>query len=289
MSDTRKIKYPLLAIMCTGILWAAVASQTALAVAITFNTALPLSKHEFIVREQLIISELSGDNGNLDITEVTLASVLGYGITPKWSVFTVVPTRYLQRDFGSSDNSDFGLGDATLFTRYELWRSDQRGKTLRFSPFAGIRLPTGEDGRTGDGSTDVFAGLIFTLASVDYVFDSQLSYTENRPADGFTRGDQLSFDTSFQYRLLPQKITSRTTGFLFGVLELNLEYTADNRVQGIVNDDSGGFQMFVTPGVQYTTRRWTADAAVQIPVADSTNGAIPTADYSILTSVRFNF
>ncbi len=266
-----------------------VLTGTASAAAITFNTALPVSKDELLLREQLIIAQSSNEQTDLELTEVTAATVLGYGITSKWSVFGVLPVRFITRDFGAVDNHQAGLGDAMLFTRYEVWRADQQGRTMRLSPFAGVRVPTGEDGRTGDGSVDVFGGLIFTQASVDYVWDAQISYTENRQADGFTRGDIIAFNNSLQYRLLPGKITTDTKGFLFAVLELNAEQRGDNRIQSVSVQQSGGFQLSLTPGLQYTTRRWVADVAVQIPVinAGHVNGLKP--DYSIFSSVRFNF
>lgn len=258
------------------------------AAAITFNTALPVSKDEWIARGQLVLSEASDDIQDVNITEWTLASVLGYGVTSKWSVFGVLPTRYIQRDSNAMRDSDFGLGDATLFSRYEVWRADQPGRTMRLSPFAGVRLPTGADGRTGDGSVDVFGGLIFTLASVDYVFDTQLSYTENRRADGFSRGDQVRIDSSFQYRLLPAEITRTTTGFLFGVLELNFAHNEDNRISAVIDQNSGGYAVSLTPGLQYATRRWLVDLAVQIPLHNAGDNNVQT-DYSVLTSLRLNF
>jgi len=60
----------------------------------------------------------------------------------------------------SSDN--FGLGDATLFSRYEIYRKDGRGSTTRLAPLIGVRVPTGKTGETSDGSTEVMAPQIFS-------------------------------------------------------------------------------------------------------------------------------
>ena len=258
---------------------------------IATNTALPVSAGEIIVREQLVTTHSSDSLGGMkrQVDRFEARTVLGYGLTSKLAVFGVLPLVNVDRTFGAASTSDFGLGDAALFARYEVFRSDKPGRTFRIAPFAGLRVPTGRDGRTGDGSVDVFGGLITTLASTQWVLDSQLRYGLNREADGFERGDATSFDTSFQYRLSPGKVTQDTTAFVYGVLEISANYYERNRVNGVTDPDSGGFQLYLIPGLQYATRRWIADLGVKIPIVNDLNGTALEPDYSILTSIRVNF
>jgi hypothetical protein len=215
--------------------------------------------------------------------------VLGYGFSSKFALFGVLPLVFVSTEIGATSNSEFGIGDAALFARYEVYRSDQPGRTIRIAPYSGVRLPTGRDGKTGDGSTDVFGGLIATIASTQWVLDSQLRYDHNREANGFDRGDSASFESSFQYRLSPGKITQETRAFVFGVLELSANYYERNRFGGVTNPNSGGFQVFLTPGLQYSARRWIADLGVKVPVLNDLNGTALETDYSVLASIRVNF
>ncbi len=262
-----------------------------MAAPITFNTALPVSKGEVLLRQQFIVTKLSDRlNGTKrDVTARAGVSVLGYGVTPKLALFGVAPLVNIERKIGTMNSNVTGLGDASVFARAEVFRSDTPGKTIRIAPFAGLTLPTGRKNKTGDGSTDGFAGLIFTAASIDWNFDSQIKYVANRRANGFARGDTASMDASLQYRLLPQTMSNTTNAFLYGVMEANFTYLQRDRIGGAINPNSGGVQAFVSPGLQYATRRWIAETAVKIPVLNDLHGTALAPDYALITSLRFNF
>jgi len=264
------------------------ASPATSAAPIATSTALPLSMGEFIVREQFVVTHASDLLAGLDrhVDRFEARTVLGYGFTSRLAVFGVLPVAKINRTPGDSDS---GLGDSALFARYELFRSDSAGRTFRIAPFAGVRLPTGSAGKTGDGSVDVFGGVIATLASTLWVLDSQVRHDFNRKAKGFERGDSTSLETSFQYRLSPGKITLDTNAFVFGILELSANYYERNRVGGESDLNSGGFILYLTSGLQYATRRWIADLGVRTPIVNDLHGSALEPDYSILTSIRFNF
>lgn len=258
---------------------------------IATNTALPVSADEIILREQLVATRSSDRFGgtNRQVDRFEARTVLGYGLTSKLAVFGLLPLVNIDRTIGDVSMSEFGLGDSALFARYEVFRSDQPGRTLRVAPYAGVRVPSGIDNKTGDGSLDVFGGLIATVASTQWALDSQLRYDHNREADGFERGDSTRFETSFQYRLSPEKVTRNTNAFLFGVLEISAIYYERNRVNGVTDLNSGGFQLYLTPGVQYASRRWISDLGFKFPIVNDLNGSALEPDYSILASVRVNF
>ena len=272
----------MLCVLISGASWAA---------PIATNTALPLSADEIIIRQQFVMTHssdyIAGTRRAVDRLESR--TVLGYGLTSKLALFAVLPIINVNREFGDVSAAEFGLGDAALFARYEVFRSDRPGRTLRIAPYAGARLPTGRDGKTGDGSVDVFGGVIATFASTQWVLDTQLRYDFNREADGFERGDSTRFDTSFQYRLAPGRVTKDTNAFVFGVLELSANHYKHNRLGGVTDPNSGGFQLYLTSGLQYATRRWIADLGVKVPIVNDLNGTALEPDYSILTSIRINF
>lgn len=269
----------------------AAASPAAFAAPITFNTALPVSKGEIILREQFIVSQSSDSFGGIerDVTVIKGVSVLGFGVARGLAVFGVLPVVNIDREIGGIKSSETGLGDATVFARLEVMRWDSPGRTVRIAPLAGLVIPSGEEGRTGDGSLDVFAGVILTAATTDWVFDSQIKYVVNNEAKGFQRGDTASADASLQYRLFPNQISESSGGFLFGVLEANVTYLDENRLAGIADPNSGGVQVFLSPGVQYAAKRWIAETAIRIPVVNDLNGSALEPDYSVIASLRLNF
>lgn len=266
-------------------------SGTTSAAPIATNTALPLSNDEIIVREQLVAIHSSDreDSTKREVNRFEARTVLGYGITPKLALFGVLPMVEVRREFGDTSTSESGLGDAELFVRYEVFRADRPGGTFRIAPFAGTRLPTGREGKTGDGSLDVFGGVIATIGSTQWVLDSQLRYDRNRDADGFERGDSISVESSFQYRLAPGRLRRDDKAFVFGVVEFSANYYRHNRVGSISDPNSGGFQLYVTPGIQYSTQRWIVDFGIKIPIVNDLNGTALEIDYFVLTSIRINF
>lgn len=274
---------------------------------ITFNTALPVGKGEFVLREQVIISQSGDDPGgtNRDATARALVSVLGYGITGRLAVFGALPIVDKELDVTSGgvrvNRSASGLGDLSLFGRYTIFKRDGPGRTFRVAPFAGLTLPTGDDDETdalgrlpapvqpGTGAWDGFCGLVLTYQTLDYQVDGQLGYRINGETNGLDRGDVARADGSFQYRLWPGELSAGVPGFLYGVLEAALIHSEKDRVGGIDDPDSGGLRVVITPGMQYVTRRWIVEAGVELPLLQDLNGTALENDYVIRAGFRVNF
>ena len=256
------------------------AGPKASAAAITFNTALPVSQGEVILREQLVASDLGV------ATQQSLNTVLGYGVTPKLAVFGVLPLTRVELDNGAG--RDLGLGDASVFARYEVLRLDAAGATLRLAPFAGVRLPSATDDLLGDDSTDALLGLVLTSATTKRIIDTQIAWELNGSNAGSRAGHRGSFDLSLQYRAWPKQPTQHTRGFVYGVIESGVIYQDQSRSTDGRLDD-GGWQWFLSPGIQYVQQRFIADLAVRLPVATDLDEAAIRTDYSVLASIRLNF
>lgn len=62
-----------------------------------------------------------------------------------------------------------------------------------------------------------------------------------------------------------------------------------NQLSGGKVVDSGAYMLFVSPGLQYVTRRWVAEISGQLPAVQKLNGSQLKTDY-ILTGVSaFSF
>jgi len=268
-------------------LFIAMQTVSAFPAPITFNTALPVSEEEVILREQLVYTDFSGPNA--DVNSLTAVTVGGYGITSKWSVFGVLPVTHIEAGIDGVSSDSFGLGDATLFSRYEIYRKDGRGTTTRLAPLIGVRVPTGKTGETSDGSTDIFSGLIATIATTQYNLGGQVVYTENGEANDFEAGNTLAFDASIQYRVWNSAADANSPSFLFGVIEGNITRQGNSRFEDVETPNTNGTRFSISPGLQYVTQRWIADVALTIPITDSFDNVTSAPNYSVLTSLRINF
>lgn len=288
----------LAALNTVGIAWSA---------PITFNTALPVYEGGWVLREQFVFSKNADDPtpANRDLEAVGGVSVLGYGLTRDLALFGVLP--YFDKDLdlkmgGQSINrGKQGFGDLTVFGRYTVYENNAPGRTFRIAPFLGVEAPTGKDdardalGRLpppvqpGSGSWDVLGGAVLTYQTLNFQIDSQLSYKANRKANGFEFGDVFKADASLQYRLWPRKLGSGVPAFLYGVLEANLVHADKNRGSGTTDPNSGGTTLFLSPGLQYVTKKWIVEAGVQVPVAQNLHGTALKNDYVLTVGFRINF
>jgi len=280
----------------------------AVAAPITFNTALPVSKGEFVNREQLVLTRSGRDPSGADrkARGNALVSVLAYGISGKLTLFGMLP--FLDKELkmpmpgaGSVKRSSRGFGDTSVFLRYTLHQQDQRGSTFRLAAFGGVKIPTGSDSdvdalgplpvplQSGSGSWDGFGGLVTTWQTLAFQVDAQLSYAVNTRANNFQAGNVARLDGSFQYRLFPRELQSGVPAYVYGVLETNLIHRDRNSFMGQPDPNSGGITVFLAPGIQYVTRRYILEAAVQIPVVQNLNGNTLENSYVVRTGFRWNF
>jgi Putative MetA-pathway of phenol degradation len=295
------------AVLLGGLVLAGLA-QNAWAAPETFNTALPVAKGDFVFREQFVYKKASGDPSSADRDLEVLGgiSVLGYGVTADLAVFGVLP--YLNKNLEVTTpggqrvtRSTNGIGDARLFGKYTIFKNNFPGGSFRVAPFAGLELPTGDNGdsdslgtlpatlQLGSGSWDPFAGVVATYQTLDYQLDAQIAYQANTGADNFEFGDEARFDASLQYRLWPRELSGGVPGFLYGVLESNLIYRGKNEISGNDDANSGGTALFVAPGLQYVTKRWILEAIVQLPALQNLGGTALEDDYTLRAGFRFNF
>lgn len=281
--------------------------DTARGAPITFNTALPVARGNFVLREQLLLIR-SGDDpsgANREVEVLGAVSALGYGVTRDFALFGVLPylDKSLRLDRGGQRiaRGTAGLGDLVLFGRYTVFEDNAPGRTLRAAPFLGVELPTGKDdemdefGRLpptlqlGSGSTDIFAGIVATYQTLDFQIDAQASYRDNREAGGVEFGNVTELAASFQYRLLPRDFSGGgVPDFLYGVLETNWVSQDKTRIAGIEDPDTGGATLFLTPGLQYVTRKWIFEAAVQLPIVQNLNGDALENEFTLRAGFRVN-
>ena len=88
---------------------------------------------------------------------------------------------------------------------------------------------------------------------------------------------------------MPGVLDSDTSSFLYGVVELNTVMRDRHTQSGVSVDASGGTTIFLTPGLQYVTRKVIAEVALQVPVVQNLNGTALENDFMIRGGFRINF
>lgn len=254
----------------------------AAAAPVTFNTALPVAEDVWTTRVQGIHRERDDDiAGGREVDIDGGVAALGYGFTADWTGIAIAS--YLDKELtadtpaGRVRRQADGFGDTTLLARYSAFRDDGPGQLLRVAPIFGVIAPTGEsderDARgevprplqPGAGSWGALAGVIVTRQTLDWEFDAALTATTRGRDEGFEPGDTIELDASFQYRLpWPERGAG---AFSYAVLETKGIHREDDVIGG-AEVDNEGTEWRIAPGFQYVTRRWVAEAAVELPLAD---------------------
>lgn len=291
----------------TGLAALCLSAGPAWSAPITFNTALPVHEGGYVLREQFVFRKNAGDPtpARRDMEVTGLVSVLGYGVTRDFALFGMLPYFHKRLDVQmggqASTRSEQGFGDLVVLGRYTAFEDNAPGRTFRIAPFLGVKAPTGEDrardgfGRLpppvqpGSGSWDALGGAVLTWQTLHFQIDSQVSYKANHEANGFRAGNVLQIDGSLQYRLWPRSLGAGVPAFLYGMLEASLVHAARDRMGGADDPNSGGTTLFLTPGLQYVTRKWIVEAGVQVPVSQDLNGTALENDYVFTTGFRVNF
>lgn len=184
------------------------------------------------------------------------------------------------------DFSNSGIGDMRMFLRYQL-TSQKRGDSFFSAIDIGVELPTGdtndnfylENGRMlpshnplgmqlGDGSIDPILGLSATKLMKRHRFDASMMYFLNLEGkNDFKKGDQFNYALSYSYMLHPK---------FMPILELNGKYYGKNEINGVTQDDTGGHEIFITPGFSsHLTKHLKFFIGYSIPVfKDMNDGAL---------------
>lgn len=193
---------------------------------------------------------------------------LTYGLTGDWAAGIEIP----YTDTGSSS----GQGDLSLFSKYRFWREDGPGVQQSISLAFKLKTDTG-DSRVSTGTTDGILGLSYGYESRRWYRWAAARYRFNGKNDaGLQRGDKVLIDLAGGIRM---KRTSYREPDTVWILELNAESTQSAKLNGATSENTGGSELFVSPGIFWTKRNFAIKAGVQIPLLDDLTGNQPASDY----------
>lgn len=209
-------------------------------------------------------------------TEQALALELTYGITGDWAAGIELP--YVSNEDGADKSN--GAGDIRLFTKYRFWRLDSLGLQQSAAVLLKVKFDSGDHNQSpplGTGTTDAILGLTYGYEGRKWYRWASLRYRFNDKNDaGIDRGDKVLFDLVGGVR---PTLTSYLEPDTVWLLELNGEYGQQSKQNGITLNNTGGTEIFLSPGIFWTRRNLAIKAGVQIPIYSDLKGIQDESDY----------
>ena len=209
---------------------------------------------------------ISKENVNIYIQPIGIP----YNITPKFQVGGIFPFKFITPK-GTETNS--GIADITLFTKYQLYKKDGKAKTFRVLANIKQSFPTGKTSsapKIGSGLYQTYVGIIVGKISTAIGVYGDFGY--NITSNGAT--DNFLYNFSVGIPLLPQKYPQKQINTF---LEFNGNYVIDPKIHAF----------FISPGLQFIPgRRILFETSFQIPIVQE-NITTNKTKYMFLLGTRF--
>ena len=199
-----------------------------------------------------------------------------------------------------------GPGDLTLTGQVRLFKNPATGQTIAL--IGGIELPTGSTGdkdlegntfeaefQPGSGSVDLQLGGAFSQPLGPVNFDSSVLYIfSNEGTQDIDLGDRFLYNASFSFRALGEPAHQDAPGApphehrptLDLIVELNGEWNDKEEQNGVIDPDTGGHTLYVSPGVRLSGNGMSGFVSFGVPVSNSYNGTQSEPDWRIISAFR---
>jgi len=222
------------------------------------------------------------------------------GVVDNFDLRVMVPftDREMQRQTRREKitESHFGLGDIRLIGRYRLL-SQKAGWPLNLAVGAGLKMPTGETNKQGDGrglpgflqpgtgSWDPILELAAHKVAGRYRFGGNVMYrmstSGKRGGQDFTAPSDFAYNVAYVYAL---------TKYFDAILELNGRYATKAEMDGQTQENSGGHTLFLVPGMNIKfTSNLHLSLGVPVMIHRDLNGRQLSEDYRISSKLVYAF
>lgn len=201
------------------------------------------------------------------VDEYTLRTRLNYGLTRDVALTAELPVIYREtttNDAGRAMDlagTDAGAGDLVLTAKWRFWQHDTSGiDTQRLATFANLETPTGT-GELSSHSWNPGFGAVYTVVRGRHGFNQGASYTFATGTDpnplmpGQGTRDALRVDSSYLFRLYPERYTGEEAGAAYLMLEHNAVY-----------ETNGDLESLLSPGLLWEARNWAGEVTVRLPL-----------------------
>lgn len=246
------------------------------------------SPHTAVVRSQLHFYRFGDDpKSDTDRTDrIEWNTGVQYGLARAVSLRLDVPVVWENsRSDGGATDHDRGVADLDATLKWRFFKEDTGGvDTLRAALMVGAYFASGDDKDFSSQSVNPHIGAVVTLVRGRHGFNQDLMYQFNTGPSGIdnTEGgigpaDALRYNTSYLFRIVPDRFTSDSTGAWYITAEVNGLY-----------ETSGDHEIRWSPGLMYEGQRFAVEFMAQFPLWHDLDER-PALEFAVGMGVRVSF
>lgn len=169
-----------------------------------------------------------------------------YGITDSFSIFVNTPFAVSYQD---GNQKSAGFEDAFIQLEYAYYTKSTSTYQDQATIVGNVTLPTGsitKQPNTGIGAVSFFFGTTFLRSYVDWLFFVSPGAVLTTAKNGTKFGNSYLYQFGFGRNI---NCSTKNNWILAWVLEFDGTYSQRNRVQGVIDPDSGGNVIYALPSL----------------------------------------
>ena len=207
-----------------------------------------------------------------------------FGITDDLSIFFNFPFTPIMQD-GNQKSS--GFEDFFAQLEYAFYNKSTKSYVDQATVVANITFPTGSSNKmppTGFGAPSLFLGATYYHVLVDwFVFTSQ-----GAVLTGSNHGTKFGDQFLYQFGL-GRNIPSPKDWIYAWMVEVDGQYNKKNRIDGNIDNNSGGNFLYITPSIWVSTKEILFQFGVSLPINQNLFGKQRKFDYALNFNLAWSF
>lgn len=221
--------------------------------------------------------------GRKKLTTDLIPSIL-FGVTNNLTLYFNFPFTPILRD-GCHRSS--GLEDFFLQLEYAFYNKSTTTYVDQATIVANITAPTGsvkKNPPTGFGSPSFFIGGTYYRTFVDWFFFTSQGAILTTSRHGTQFGEQFLYQWGFGRSFFTPP------GWIYAwMIELDGQYNRKNRIHGVIDKNSGGNAIYVTPSLWISSKEILIQFGISVPVNQNLFGRQRKFDYALNLNFAWSF
>jgi len=208
-----------------------------------------------------------------------------YGIRDDFSVFFNLP---IAVSFDENQHHSSGLEDSFVQFEYAYYLKTTSTHADQATIVGAAYIPTGSSSAnppTGFGSPSFFEGVTFNRTFTYWMLFTSYGALLTTEKDNTQFGNQYLYQAGFERNLF-----DIDNSWIFAcVVEADGQYTEKDRFNGVIDNNSGGNTVFITPSLWISSEKFIFQLGAGLPVVQHLFGSQDRSNYLLSLNLGWVF